>query len=345
MENEILVSVVVPIYNAEKYLESCISSLLNQTYQHIEIILVDDGSPDSCPDLCDRLSRNNEKIKVIHQTNQGVSTARNVGTAYAKGQYITYVDADDIIATECIENGINLITATNSDIVIGAIKNINRYSEFDTNRRCDNNLYECISQKDFDQLKSQYFNQNIKKFINIQGGGRLNRGPYARIIKAEIAKDCKFNKEHKIGEDFLWNLELLKRCKKVCISYNIWYGYLIYASSAIRRYYGNREQFVSEYLRDLYNNNEDFIQRNKSDYVKAVAVEFYCLLNFEYNSSLCPFTKKEKNSLAKKIRKKEPWRILFTIKSFFALSFKYKLLIIFVRLNLWQPFLNLKKRK
>lgn len=92
-----LVSVVVPIYKVEQYLDRCVNSILNQTYKNIEIILVDDGSPDLCGRMCDEFKERDSRIKVIHQSNQGLSAARNSGLSIAGGKYILFIDSDDYI--------------------------------------------------------------------------------------------------------------------------------------------------------------------------------------------------------------------------------------------------------
>ena len=92
-----LISVIVPIYGVEKYLEQCLDSILNQTYRQLEIILVDDGSPDRCGEICDRYARQDHRIKVIHQSNAGLSAARNAGMDIATGEYISFIDSDDYI--------------------------------------------------------------------------------------------------------------------------------------------------------------------------------------------------------------------------------------------------------
>ncbi|MFQ9359778.1 MAG: glycosyltransferase family 2 protein [Anaerobutyricum hallii] len=97
--NNELISVIVPIYNVDKYLEKCVNSILNQTYTNLEIILVDDGSPDRCPRICDNLAITDDRIKVIHQQNGGLSKARNVGIDVAKGVYLVFVDSDDTVGS------------------------------------------------------------------------------------------------------------------------------------------------------------------------------------------------------------------------------------------------------
>ena len=97
------ISVVLPVYKVEKYLKRCIQSICVQTYRNLEIILVDDGSPDSCPEICDELAKCDSRIRVIHKENGGLSDARNVGTAYATGEYITFVDSDDDVTETYVE--------------------------------------------------------------------------------------------------------------------------------------------------------------------------------------------------------------------------------------------------
>lgn len=98
-----MISIIVPVYNVEKYLERCIESIVNQTYKDIEIILVDDGSPDNCPVICDRYAEKDNRIKVIHKQNGGLINARKSGLEIAQGDYIGFVDSDDWIEPEMYE--------------------------------------------------------------------------------------------------------------------------------------------------------------------------------------------------------------------------------------------------
>ena len=107
-----LISIVVPIYKVEKYLERCVESLLTQTYQNLEIILVDDGSPDRCPAICDAYAKKDVRIRVIHQKNAGLSGARNAGINIAKGEYLAFVDSDDYIAPDFIQSLYTLLKET-----------------------------------------------------------------------------------------------------------------------------------------------------------------------------------------------------------------------------------------
>ena len=104
-----LISVIVPIYKVQDYLKECIESIINQTYSDIEVILVDDGSPDRCPQMCDEWAKRDSRIRVVHKKNGGLSSARNAGLDVAKGEYISFVDSDDFICKDALENLYNRI--------------------------------------------------------------------------------------------------------------------------------------------------------------------------------------------------------------------------------------------
>ena len=111
-------SVIIPVYHVEKYLQRCVESTINQTYKDIEIILVDDGGDDKCPEMCDQYAKADKRIKVIHKTNGGLSDARNAGLDIAKGDYVIFVDSDDYIELDTCQNLLSF-TTKNPDIIIG----------------------------------------------------------------------------------------------------------------------------------------------------------------------------------------------------------------------------------
>lgn len=113
-----LVSVVVPVYKVEPYLTKCVTSLVNQTYRNLEILLVDDGSPDRCPELCDAWAENDSRIRVIHKKNGGLSEARNYGIEQASGMYISFVDSDDYVEENYIEVCYRTLIEQNADVSI-----------------------------------------------------------------------------------------------------------------------------------------------------------------------------------------------------------------------------------
>ena len=118
-----MISIVVPVYNVEKYLHKCVDSILNQTFQDFELILVNDGSTDGSATICETYAATNEKVRVIHKKNGGLSDARNVGIANAIGEYVTYIDSDDYISKEYLEVLQQLLISNNADIAVGGIQN------------------------------------------------------------------------------------------------------------------------------------------------------------------------------------------------------------------------------
>ena len=117
MKNDVLISVVVPVYGTEKYLDVCVESLVRQTYGRLEIILVDDGSPDACPAICDRWAEQDKRIKVIHKKNGGLSDARNCGLKETNGEYVIFIDSDDwveenmleVLLSNALEHGVDIV--------------------------------------------------------------------------------------------------------------------------------------------------------------------------------------------------------------------------------------------
>ena len=115
--NQPIISVIVPIYNVEPYLRECLDSIIDQTYKHLEIILVDDGSSDRCGDICDEYATKDPRIRVVHQENSGLSAARNAGLDIAKGDYIVFIDSDDWVAKNICETVLSVAEGQQADLV------------------------------------------------------------------------------------------------------------------------------------------------------------------------------------------------------------------------------------
>ena len=139
-----LVSIVVPVYNVEKYLNRCIFSIVNQTYKNIEIILVDDGSGDNSGTICDEWAEKDARIKVIHKSNGGLSSARNVGVSAVQGEYISFIDSDDYIRPTMIKDLVLCCEKFNADIGISNVMQIYRNFEL---VMPDQEIYCCSGEK------------------------------------------------------------------------------------------------------------------------------------------------------------------------------------------------------
>ncbi|MBQ6543175.1 MAG: glycosyltransferase family 2 protein, partial [Clostridia bacterium] len=119
-----LISVIVPVYKVEKYLPRCLDSILSQSFTDFELLLVDDGSPDSCPEICDEYARRDRRISVIHKENGGLSSARNAALERATGKYVSFVDSDDYITADALQTLYSALTETDSDIAVGNMMSI-----------------------------------------------------------------------------------------------------------------------------------------------------------------------------------------------------------------------------
>ena len=119
MQQDILVSVIVPVYNVEEYLGRCVDSILNQTYRNLEVILVDDGAKDSSGGICDAYAKKDSRVRVIHKENGGLSSARNAGIDAASGEYLEFVDSDDWIEADAVESMLSLAVTNNVELVVG----------------------------------------------------------------------------------------------------------------------------------------------------------------------------------------------------------------------------------
>lgn len=194
-----LISVIVPIYNVEKYLSKCINSILEQTYKNLEIILIDDGSDDSSPQICDKYSKKDKRIKVIHKENKGVSSSRNKGLELSTGKYIVFVDSDDYIDKQMIEKLYNNLIENKADISV-----CNHYYNY---------------QKDTFELK-KFLHQkltidNNDKFYNIYNDYSLSTIiPWGKIYKKEIFANIRYP-IGKIHEDEAIILDILTKASRV----------------------------------------------------------------------------------------------------------------------------------
>lgn len=192
--NAVTVTVIIPVYNAEKYLAECIDSVIGQTYKKLQIILVDDGSNDSCGQICDQYQKQDSRIKVIHQKNSGVSSARNTGLHHASGDYVTLIDCDDIINERMIEILVEEATKNDLDIVatpLSRSRSVLEKSEIDSVRLYN---FEIITDEEFSDLLRQ----------------ELLSGILGKLYKCELLEDKRFRLGQQWGEDLCFNLKLLE---------------------------------------------------------------------------------------------------------------------------------------
>ena len=198
-----LISVIVPVYKVEQYLNRCVDSILSQTYKNLEIILVDDGSPDGCPLICDELSEKYENIKVIHKANGGLSSARNVGMDVCKGRYISFIDSDDFIEKNFIARLYELIKKYDAELamltyqeVTDASRNYSISSKQESVYRGEN-VEEAFLQLKIDSVCVGLYSANAIKNIRFMEGKTSEDIPFNFEVFRHIntfvyAPECRY---------------------------------------------------------------------------------------------------------------------------------------------------------
>ena len=199
-----LVSVIVPVYKTVEYLADCIHSIVNQSYKNLEIILVDDGSPDDSGRLCDDLSSADERIKVIHKKNGGLSDARNAGLAIAAGSYVLFCDSDDWMDGEIILNAVNAMNKTESQMVIWGYS-----ADF-----LDSNGY--VQRNSISKTKLTLETSRQNDFTNREVQGLLGYA-WNKLYRLSLIKEnqIEFDKGISLVEDVLFNAKVIPRCTKI----------------------------------------------------------------------------------------------------------------------------------
>lgn len=198
-----LITVIVPVYKAEEFLERCVVSIIKQTYSNLEIILVDDGSTDNSPNICDKWAKIDSRITVIHQHNSGVSVARNVGILHANGKYIMMLDSDDYMCSEAIESMYKIMNSQKVDLVICGYEKGNQ-DAFVFNRERQEGV-EIINAK---TALERIYESDEKALQYVV--------PWAKLYKCELFEKISYPKG-KIFEDIYVTHELLFKCDKIAV--------------------------------------------------------------------------------------------------------------------------------
>lgn len=218
----LLLSVIIPVYNAEKYLSACIESVLNQTLEDFEIILVDDGSTDNSKVILKSYENIDKRVRIFHQQNSGPSKARNVGISYAKGNYIVFVDADDYIDRNYLKEAYNFMKKYNCDLIIGSWKAIYINAELLNGVNTGNS--RILSTPDTYELISILLSDN--KMCQVADLLTVSiSGPIAKLYKKDLIDQyyLRFPENLRYAEDVLFNLQYLFKCSKVYIADDVWY--------------------------------------------------------------------------------------------------------------------------
>lgn len=270
---ELLLSVIVPVYNVEKYLPKCLESIIKQTYKNLEIILIDDGSTDDSGKICDEYAEKDKRIKVVHQKNQGVSVARNKGLDLCTGDYITFVDSDDW----CEVNYFEQIFACNSiDKNIGIIIT-NFVKEYKNGQ--SKLMYKTSCKRSFDRYNA------LKNMIK---GNLYGWEVYSTFYKRENTRNIRFATDINYGEDFgfKWNVIRNSSCKILYLPIKGYY-YIWRDNSAVNSY-NIESKIISLKLQERMIKQESEVEYRQLLIIKYLnAILYYfeecCLHNIDNN--------------------------------------------------------------
>lgn len=300
----IKISVIVPYYNVkEELLLRCVNSILAQTFQDYEVILINDGSSEEFLPVLEKAEQLDQRIRIITQQNQGVSAARNHGVAASKGEYIIFVDADDLVLPYFFEEAIHLITQTESDFVIGGNAHLELYQQknVSTTEAFETEVFSGDDRANF----KPYLLGSLYRFGS--DDGYIGRGPVSRILKREFALSTPFDTSLPIGEDIIWNLQLMEKCSKVCVAQRIWYLYYANSTSATHKFNENVVA-ISEKQLNMFKEYIDFNSDAQfSSYCARILEELQRIYDHYLSSPQCPLDKKEKKALIHKLYHAPLW--------------------------------------
>ena len=206
MEKQELISVIIPVYNVEEYLRECVDSVLKQTYEAFEVILVDDGSIDTSGDICDAYAQMDTRVQVIHQKNQGLSGARNTGFASANGKYVYFLDSDDWILPETLDELVDKAEKEDAEVVF-----------FDANSFADHPEEFRVEQRYLRKYEYET-EEGYKVLENLQKNREYHSAVPLLFLKREFLRDCGIRFESGIlYEDMLYTYEVF--CKAKCVAH------------------------------------------------------------------------------------------------------------------------------
>lgn len=277
-KENILVSIIVPIYGTEAYLPACIESICNQSYPHIQIILVDDKSPDRCPEICDIYARKDDRITVIHQENKGVSGARNTGIRYATGDYVMFVDSDDELLPEAVDILLRDIYKYDADIVSATIKTIDKNGKI-VNSNEDGSCTVI---------------QDDKPLLLLLNEDESTYSACAKIFKVDFIKNIYFEEGQNIGEDSFFVFQCYAR-KPILVLHNV----SVYQQN-IRYGSNSKSQFSDKFLSMLYffEKKKEYVIALYPQYIEKINHMEVCV-NLRLLDVLCSITDKKYKNLQK----------------------------------------------
>lgn len=232
-----LVSIIIPVFNAERYLTKCLKSIIKQSYEHIEILVINDGSSDNSLSIINEFSRKDPRIHILSKKNSGPSETRNLGLEHATGEFISFVDADDWIHENMIEQMVFEMSRRRSDLVICEVLQFDCQNDNYTPRRTFK-LSELDQHASYDALMSRFIS------------GEFDFANWNKLYKRAIIEEnrIRFQADLRIGEDFIFNLIYLNHVSRHTLVYAPMYNYRIHENSL---FHGNRRERWVEHCKKL----------------------------------------------------------------------------------------------
>jgi glycosyltransferase involved in cell wall biosynthesis len=283
--NAPLISVIVPIYNVERYLRKCVDSILHQTYSNLEILLVDDGSPDGCPAICDEYAAQDSRIKVIHKKNGGLSDARNAALDVMQGEYVTFVDSDDYIANDYVETLYHLLHENSADISCIQFTKVH-----------EGDIPSNISSNDVFEVLTPY--EALRKLLYFDG---LETCAHGKLYKASLFDDIRYP-DGKLFEDLGTTYKLFLKSSMIVNSNAKKYYYLQRKNSIETSSFSPKKMDLLEMCDKL----RDDVLKQYPDLVSAWACRFISAnfhLIFQIPKHQFPYEMKILSNNIKKYRK------------------------------------------
>ena len=240
------ISVIVPIYKVEKYLKECLESILYQSYDNFELILVNDGSPDRSGEICDEYAIKDSRIKVFHKENRGVSAARNLGIKEARGEWLCFIDADDWVDPDYLQNFIVLFSWEEDFVIQGYVKNADE---------------QIVSGSGF---VSKF--ENFLEFFMYSEKNNLFNSPCFKLFRKDIVDghNVRFDENFSLGEDHIFTLEYIRFVSKFSVSFERGYHYRISnEGNSLTQKLIDIEKF-KQYVLINHNLREEVLKLNKA---------------------------------------------------------------------------------
>lgn len=315
-EIEDLISVIVPVFNVEPYIEQCIKSIVDQTYKKIEIILVDDGSSDQGGAICDCWAASDDRIRVIHQDNQGLSAARNAGLAISKGEYISFIDSDDWIEMDMLEVLHERITDSESDIVICGVM-----VEYESGS----------SSKEFN--KDEIFTSK-EALISLLSGSEVKDQVWDKLYRRSAIGTVQFP-IGKFHEDLYWSYQVIVNVDRISLVSKSFYHYRQRSTSIMGMGYSIRRLDAMEAKKERFEFFEQY------DNELALLAYSDCLLScfYHYQKSLIHLCGTERKEATQFIQ-----NCFSSLPIFYNnLEMKYILLLLLAKIGFKLPFIVREK--